>query len=97
MVIEGAKSESCFVIVEGTVEVVKGGRSIARLGPGDFFGEIALLDPGPRTATVRTQSEVLAVQLPRTGFLEVAQENPKILLRMAEALARRIRETTESL
>jgi CRP-like cAMP-binding protein len=97
MVVEGAKSASCFVIVEGMVEVVKGERIITKLGPGEFFGEIALLDLGPRTATVQTVTDVLAIQLPRNGFLEVVQEHPKILLRMAEDLARRIRETTEAL
>ena len=97
IVIEGSKDQYCFVIVEGTVEVLKGDRRIATLGPGDVFGEIALLDPGPRTATVKTVTDVLAVELSRSNFLEVVGNDPKLLLRMLEALAHRIRETTEAL
>ena len=97
IVVEGSMDQSCFVIVEGNVDVLRGGRSIAQLGPGDFFGEIALLDPGPRSATVTTATEVVAVELSRTDFLDVSTGDPQILLRMLEALARRVRETTEKL
>jgi CRP/FNR family cyclic AMP-dependent transcriptional regulator len=97
IVVEGSKDQFCFVIVEGKVDVLRSGRTIAQLGPGDFFGEIALLDPGPRSATVTTASEVVAVELSRTGFLDAATGDPQILLRMLEALARRVRETTEKL
>ena len=68
---------------------------IATLGPGEFFGEIALLDPGPRSATVTTTSEVLAVELSRKAFVDVAAGDPRLLLGMLEVLARRVREATE--
>jgi CRP/FNR family cyclic AMP-dependent transcriptional regulator len=97
IVIEGSTDHSCFIIVEGTAEVRKGGHLIAQVGPGEIFGEIALLDPGPRSATVTTATEVLAVELSRTEFLDVAAGDPQILLRMLESLARRLRETTEKL
>jgi CRP/FNR family transcriptional regulator, cyclic AMP receptor protein len=97
VVAEGSTDEVCYVIVEGTVEVRRKGRVIAQLGPGEFFGEIALLDPGPRSATVTTATEMISVELSRKSFLEVAEGNPAILFRMLEALARRLRETTEKL
>jgi CRP-like cAMP-binding protein len=94
---EDTKAQVCYVIVDGTADVRRHGRTIAQLGPGDFFGEIALLDPGPRSATVATTSEMVSVELSRQSFLAVAGHNPAILLRMLEALARRLRETTEKL
>ena len=60
---EDTKAQVCYIIVEGTVDVRRHGRSIAKLGPGDFFGEIALFDPGPRSATVTTTSEMTSIEL----------------------------------
>ncbi len=94
---EGTKAQVCYIIVEGAADVRRRGRTIARLGPGEFFGEIALFDPGPRSASVTTTTEMVAVELSRQSFLGVAQDNPAILLRMLEALARRLREATERL
>ncbi|MEP7204334.1 MAG: cyclic nucleotide-binding domain-containing protein [Ilumatobacteraceae bacterium] len=94
---EDTKSQVCYIIVEGTADVSRHGRTIAQLGPGEFFGEVALFDPGPRSATVTTTSEMTSVELSRQSFLGVAGDNPAILLRMLEALARRLRETTDKL
>ena len=95
VVVEGSKDQFCFIIVEGTVDVHRAGHRIATLGPGEFFGEIALLDPGPRSATVTTTTEVLAVELSRKAFVDVAAGDPHLLLGMLEVLARRVREATE--
>jgi CRP/FNR family transcriptional regulator, cyclic AMP receptor protein len=95
VVVEGSRDQFCFIIVDGTVDVHRAGHLLAKLGPGEFFGEIALLDPGPRSATVTTTSEVLAVELSRKAFVDVAAGDPQILLGMLEALARRVREATE--
>jgi CRP-like cAMP-binding protein len=94
---ENTKSQVCYIIVDGTVDVRRHGQSIAQLGPGDFFGEIALFDPGPRSASVTTTSEMTSVELSRQSFMSVAGDNPAILLRMVEALAKRLRETTAKL
>jgi CRP/FNR family transcriptional regulator, cyclic AMP receptor protein len=94
---EGTKAQVCYIIVEGTADVRRKGRTIAHLGPGEFFGEIALFDPGPRSASVTSTTEMVAVELSRQSFLGVAKDNPAILLRMLEALAKRLRETTEKL
>ncbi len=94
---EDTKSQVCYVIVEGTVDVRRHGHTIAQLGPGDFFGEIALFDPGPRSASVTTTSEMTSVELSRQSFMSVAGDNASILLRMLEGLAKRLRETTAKL
>src|SRR5215471_2892929 len=58
IVAEGMTGMDFFLILDGTALVQSGGKDIARLVPGDFFGEVAALDDGPRTASVRTESQV---------------------------------------
>ena len=91
------RSQVCYIIVEGTADVRRHDQTIAQLGPGEFFGEVALFDPGPRSASVTTTSELTSVELSRQSFMSVAGDNPAILLRMLEALAKRLRETTNKL
>jgi CRP/FNR family transcriptional regulator, cyclic AMP receptor protein len=95
MVTEGDSGDFFGIMVEGTAEVIKGGGSIARIGSGDMFGELAIFDPGPRSATVRTLSDVVAIRITRGPFDEVVTADPRIALRVMQALARRLRETTE--
>jgi len=97
IVIEGSPGDFCCIIVEGAADVIKDGTRIARLGPGDLFGEMAILDPGPRSATVRTVTEVLAIRVQRDEFIKVATADPRVALRILEVLARRLREATEQL
>lgn len=66
---EGDRGDRVFVIESGTVEVTKAGRHVAHLGPGDVFGEIALLRAVPRTATVTATSDVVLQALERDVFL----------------------------
>src|SRR5438876_552191 len=65
---EGASGGEFFVILTGTAEVRRQGRHLRELGPGDFFGEIALLDGGPRTATVTALGPMKCLVLSRGGF-----------------------------
>lgn len=97
IVVEDTPGDFCCIIVEGTAEVIKDGSPIARLGPGDLFGELAILDPGPRSATVRTVTEVVAIRVQRDEFKKVASEDPRVSLRILKVLARRLRDTTERL
>jgi CRP-like cAMP-binding protein len=94
---EGSQAKFCCVLVEGRVEVVKGGHRVAQLGPGDIVGEVALLDPGPRTATVMAVTDVTAVRLARTAFVEVVTEDPRILLRILQTMAHRLRDATDAM
>ena len=97
IVAEGSHDQYCYVVVEGTVEVIRGGNQVALLGPGEFFGEVALFDPGPRSASVTTATDVVAVGLGRQGFVDVVLNDPQVALRTLGAMARRVRETTEKL
>jgi len=89
----GAKGSAIFVLAEGTVAVRRGpsGRTIATLGPGDFFGELALLDGLPRSASVVATSPVVAIRIDRAPFLKLLRDEPVIGVRVMEALAGRIR------
>jgi CRP/FNR family transcriptional regulator, cyclic AMP receptor protein len=97
IVAEGSNDQYCYIVVEGTVVVSRGGQPVAQLGPGEFFGEIALFDPGPRSATVTTATDAVAIGLPRKGFVDVATGDPQIALRLLETMAHRVRQTTEKL
>jgi CRP-like cAMP-binding protein len=92
----GVRGDAFYLIVEGTAKVyrtlVPTGRAIARLGEGDFFGEMALLDGGPRTATVVAETRVVAVKLPRAGFRRLLLAEPTVTLRLLEVMTQRARE-----
>ena len=92
MVVEGRPGDTFFVIVEGEAAVLRGVRRIAKLGAGDFFGEIALLDGGPRTATVEAITQILAIRLSRSAFNQMLKVEPKIGVKILDEVARRIRE-----
>lgn len=96
---EGSPGTTFFVIVNGQARVVQetGNRTLAELGPGDFFGELALLDGGPRTASVIAGTVVEAVQLSRAGFRGLVLRDPDVGLRIMEDLAGRIRGLTRAL
>lgn len=97
----GDPGSSLFVILEGSVEVVLPGRSqdleLARLGAGDFFGEMALLNQEPRSATVRTLTPVRALVLGREEFRSLIQRSGDVALHLLEALSLRIRNTDQQL
>ena len=85
-----------FVIVEGEVRVVRGDRTIARVGPGEFFGEISLLDGGPRTASVIAATPVVAIRLFKASFDKVVREEPRVAGKILAAVARRLREAEKT-
>jgi CRP/FNR family transcriptional regulator, cyclic AMP receptor protein len=82
------------VLLDGEAKVEVNGRTRRRLGPGDFFGEIALLDGGPRTASVITTTPARVLFIARWNFREVLSDQPALALRMLEVVARRLRTTT---
>jgi CRP/FNR family transcriptional regulator, cyclic AMP receptor protein len=71
--------------------VTRGGKKIAMMVPGDFFGEISLLDGGPRTATVVAETPLSVVRLYRAPFFRLVQSEPDLGVRVLSILARRIR------
>jgi CRP/FNR family transcriptional regulator, cyclic AMP receptor protein len=92
IVLEGKPGDTFFAIVDGDADVLRGVRRIAKLGPGDFFGEISLLDGGPRTATVEARTPVLAVRLGRATFNQMLKADPKVGVKILDEVAHRLRE-----
>lgn len=92
---EGDPGVGLFVILEGECEVTVGGRRKAKLGPGDFFGEIALLDGGPRTATVTALTDVRLAGITGWVFRGLITEHPRIALKTLEAVAGRLRAASK--
>lgn len=88
----GQPGGTFFVIVEGEVRVVRGDRTIARAGPGEFFGEISLLDGGPRSASVIAETPVVAIRLFKASFDRVVREEPRVAGKILAVVARRLRE-----
>lgn len=92
LVKEGANGSVFYLILDGTAKVVRGGRTVKRLGPGDFFGEMALLTTMPRSASVIAQTSMECVTLSAAHLRSVIVENPQIALRMMGTMADRIAE-----
>ena len=84
------------VLLAGETKVVIGDRTRQRLGPGDFFGEISLLDRGPRMATVVAETPVRTLALSSWNFRAALKEHPSMAVKMLEELARRVRTASAS-
>jgi CRP-like cAMP-binding protein len=92
LVREGDPGESLILIRTGDATVVQGGRTLRRLGPGDFLGEIALIDGRPRTATVTATELIEALVIDRSGFTRLMDEFPVIRFDLVSALTERLRQ-----
>ena len=92
---EGESGREFFVIVDGEVSVTKDGAQIRTLGSGDFFGEIALLEDTPRTATVTATTPLRFFVLTRQSFRSLLAHQPDIEEKVTQALQERLRPTSE--
>jgi CRP-like cAMP-binding protein len=88
---EGYREGFFFVIVSGSVRIERGGRTINTLGPGDFLGEIALLDGGPRTATATAETACRLLSMTYQMFHELLDASPEIRAAILEAVGQRLR------
>jgi CRP-like cAMP-binding protein len=88
---EGERGIGLFLILDGECAVSIGGREKGRLHEGDFFGEIALLDGGPRTATVTAVTDVRLLGVTEWVFRGLIAEHPSIALKTLESVAGRLR------
>lgn len=89
---EGESGAGFQLILDGEVRVVRGGRTAARLGPGDFFGEMALIDEGPRTATVISVTPVTSLGIVAWEFRPLLKRRPDMAWKLLVHLTGRLRE-----
>ncbi len=92
----GDRGEAFYVVLDGTVVVKPPGKRAVKLGAGDFFGELALLDGAPRTASVEAETDVTVMQISRTAFRKTLDAEPKISVALLEVLAARLRASSRS-
>jgi CRP-like cAMP-binding protein len=93
---QGEIGTGFFVIVSGGVRVVRDGTVVARLGPGEFFGELSVLDRMPRNATVAAEEPTSCLALASWDFESVLLAEPALTLAILRGVAMRLREVTES-
>ena len=93
---QGAIGHEFFIVLEGRVMVLDGRTPVRSLGPGDFFGEIALIERVPRTATVRAEGIVRLLVIGHREFNALMDEFPTVRTAVMDALAERVRRTEET-
>jgi CRP/FNR family transcriptional regulator, cyclic AMP receptor protein len=91
---EGDTGREFFVLIEGSAEVARAGKKVASIGPGDFFGEIALIAKTPRNATITTTSPVRTLVITDRAFRQLLDHAPQIQIGVLTALAERLAPTT---
>jgi CRP/FNR family transcriptional regulator, cyclic AMP receptor protein len=97
VVTEGEKGGRFHVIVDGKAKVTVGGRTRNILGPGDYFGEISLIDGGPRSATVTAETPLTTLALAEWHFRPLLKEVPTIAPKVLVEMCRRLRDNEKLL
>lgn len=92
LTIEGGRGQEFVVLVEGEADVVRKGRRVNKLGPGDFVGEIALVTGKPRTATVRTNGPARVLVVASRAFRTLMRDVPSLQAKVLQAIAERLPE-----
>lgn len=90
---EGESGREFFLVLEGEAEVTKGEKSLAKVGPGDFFGEVALVERVPRIATVTATTPLRFFVMTSHAFWQLIDDKPEIERKVLRALARRVYDT----
>jgi CRP-like cAMP-binding protein len=92
IVSEGEPGNAFYVVLEGSAVVRRNGRRTGELGPGDYFGELALLDPAPRNADVEAHEPTTVARLGVGPFATMLRDSPTVNERLLAGLARRVRD-----
>ena len=93
---EGEDGIGFHLILSGTAKVTRGGETLRELGPGDYFGEIALIDGGKRSATVTAISDITLASLSHWEFMPLVRSHPEMASKLLVGLAKIFREALES-
>ena len=91
IVVEGEPGEHLYVVTEGRVAVSVGGRRVNELGPRQYFGEMALYDGGPRSATVAAAEDTTVLRLGRDALFRLGRQHPELLVGVIRVLSERLR------
>jgi CRP-like cAMP-binding protein len=101
IVVEGSLGDALFLILSGQVAVHKGPQTFATLSAGDFFGEMSLVEPAPRSATVTSMSATFVFRLPHDALRELISSDPNaasvLLLQVVRTLSERLRKANAML
>ena len=89
---EGEHGDALFFVVSGTARVHREGRTVAEVGERGVIGELALLDPGPRAASVEALTELVLLEIGRDDFVEIMAAHPEVPVAVITMLARRVRD-----
>jgi CRP/FNR family cyclic AMP-dependent transcriptional regulator len=95
VVTQGTPGQAFYLIVEGAVEYLRDGSVLGTFGPGEFFGEMSLLDEAPRSASVRAAEQTQCLMLSSWDFKALLLKKPEIAIKLLEVLSRRIRVSNE--
>jgi CRP/FNR family cyclic AMP-dependent transcriptional regulator len=93
---QGKAGQEFMIVLSGTAVATKDGRKVASFGAGDYFGEIALLDPGLRTATIVAETPMALAVVGQREFGEILEQVPALANKIMRGLARRLREVDEA-
>jgi CRP-like cAMP-binding protein len=101
IVVEGSLGDALFLILSGQVAVHRGAQTFATLGGGDFFGEMSLVEPAPRSATVTSMSATFLFRLPHDELRDMITEDPSVasilLVQVVKTLSDRLRRANAML
>lgn len=92
---QGQVGTGFYLITSGRARVERGDRTLNTLGPGDFFGELSVLDQSPRMAHVVTEDPTTVLALASWDFTKLLERNARLTLAILKEVARRLRETTD--
>jgi len=95
LVKEGETGKGFFIVTRGTAAVWVGGTQVDTIGPGSYFGEMAVLDGGPRTATITATAQMFVLQLPPATLVRILEKHPRIANEMDDELTRRLASSVE--
>jgi CRP/FNR family transcriptional regulator, cyclic AMP receptor protein len=89
---EGKTGHEFFLILDGEAAVKKGKKTVAKLGAGQYFGEMSLLDSGPRSATVEASSDMEVLVIGQREFAGMLEQLPGVARKLLSAMAARLRD-----